>query len=82
VVAVDSDIRSSQVRRGCWYAMRVSQFHIVLINVSVFNGIGDPSFIWSSWAISEFEVRVTFDKPDFGPFLFDGSNRSSLLILI
>jgi hypothetical protein len=62
--------------------MRVSQFHIALINVSVFNDIGDPSFIYGGWAISEFEVRVAFGKLDFGSFLFDDSNRSSLLILI
>jgi hypothetical protein len=62
--------------------MLVGQFHFVLINVSVFNDIADPSFISGGWAISEFEVRVAIDKLDFGSFLFDGSNRSSLLILI
>jgi hypothetical protein len=82
VVAVDSYIRSSQVRRGCWYVMRVSQFRIVLINVLVFNEIGDPSFILGGWAIAEFKVRVGFDGLDSWSFLFDGSNRSSLLIRI
>jgi hypothetical protein len=54
----------------------------VLINVLVFNDIGDPSFIQGGWAIAEFEVRVGFNKLYFGSFLFDGSNCSSLLILI
>ena len=42
---------------------------MVLINVSVFNEIGDPSFIQGGWAIAEFKVRVTFDELDFESFL-------------
>jgi hypothetical protein len=38
--------------------MRVYQVHIVLINVLVFNNIGDPSFIHGGWAIAEFVVSI------------------------
>jgi hypothetical protein len=41
---------------------------MVLINVLVFNNIGDPSFIHGGWAIAEFIVRVAFDKLDLGHF--------------
>ena len=55
----------------------------MLISVLVFNDIGDPSFIHGGWAIAEFEVRVgLINRLDFESFLFDGFNRSSLLILI
>lgn len=35
---------------------------MVLIDVSVFNDIGDPSFISGGWAIAEFKVRAVFNK--------------------
>jgi hypothetical protein len=41
---------------------------MVLIDVSVFNEIGDPSFIQGGWAIAEFKVRVVFYKLNLGHF--------------
>lgn len=42
----------------------------MLIDVLVYNNIGDPNFIDGGWAIAEFVVRVVFDKLIFGS-LFD-----------
>lgn len=72
----------SQVRRSRRYATTLHLSPSDAHQLSVFNDIGDPSFILGGWATAEFKVSKIHDKWISGPFWPDPSNGSFPPILI